>query len=592
VTQERKEDGTRRNSPRFADPSRAIFDSEAHVVNWFEAARERFSGPGEFPLIDDKKIVEGEAVYEYWPWCDGWKRKRNAEALREAALTADHFDPPVRFVYLNLFYRLAHYSAERVSQDVEDQDGADIHREQFGRDLQALVGLVDVQQCKDAREVRWEIVNACAIRDWKRAERLYARLEELAEGGIAHVLAIRARFEFLAVFAQRWELDLDLWAWSPTPTRGEPILRLFLCGGAVRDDPAPALSPDELNRVEDAAHHLTKAVRDEPGLDIIYQFLLLRCHLALSRFRDASADCEILLRRRSEFPGQSTRDFDFERHYASRLYALAVDAYESDGEIERAISTSDRWMREFPDQPGIHERRSRLFRMQGDFTPAYEELRKEVDKNPLRGKDPAVEMALAFGNLYQDQETQWETFKRGVDARDEELVRVVLRVHWPQLERLAERNIKDWVDACYLLLCRKPNNPPMAMNTLARLVENELRTRVFGRFRKELGTEEISSMRVGTDPLAKYLSGDDRIALGQMLNEIRFPDARTAAGLRFRQWLRDENLLPRLQDIDLGRLYNLHIPGKHTKETYTPSWEDAEELAKLSRGVLSIILQG
>jgi len=83
----------------------------------------------------------------------------------------------------------------------------------------------------------------------------------------------------------------------------------------------------------------------------------------------------------------------------------------------------------------------------------------------------------------------------------------------------------------------------------------------------------------GVGPLAKYLGGDDRIALGQMLNEIPFSDARTAAGLRFRQWLRDESLLPRLQEIDLHRLYKLHIPGKHTNESHTSSWRMQSEIS-------------
>ena len=88
-------------------------DSESHVVNWFDAARERFGGPGEFPLIDDKETVEEKAVYEHWPWSIGFGR--DADRLRQEALTVDHLDLPVRFVYLNLFYRLAHYPAEQVA---------------------------------------------------------------------------------------------------------------------------------------------------------------------------------------------------------------------------------------------------------------------------------------------------------------------------------------------------------------------------------------------------------------------------------------------------------------------------------------------
>jgi hypothetical protein len=126
-------------------------DSEGYVVNWFEAARERFGGSGDYPLIDDDEIVETKAVDEYWPWVYG-RRQRDVDELRKVALMADHFDPSVRFVYLNLFYRLAHYPAEQVASVVEDQEEAASHRKQFENDLQILVRLVDVEHCKYARE--------------------------------------------------------------------------------------------------------------------------------------------------------------------------------------------------------------------------------------------------------------------------------------------------------------------------------------------------------------------------------------------------------------------------------------------------------
>jgi hypothetical protein len=74
-------------------------DSEGYVVNWFEAARERFAGPGQFPLIDDREIVEEKAVYERWPSFLG--SERDVDGLRQEALAVDHLDLPVRFVYLN-----------------------------------------------------------------------------------------------------------------------------------------------------------------------------------------------------------------------------------------------------------------------------------------------------------------------------------------------------------------------------------------------------------------------------------------------------------------------------------------------------------
>jgi hypothetical protein len=53
------------------------------------------------------------------------------EELFQQALMSDHGDLPVRFVYLNLFYRLAHYPAEKIASVVEDQQSAADYRAQF-----------------------------------------------------------------------------------------------------------------------------------------------------------------------------------------------------------------------------------------------------------------------------------------------------------------------------------------------------------------------------------------------------------------------------------------------------------------------------
>ena len=150
----------------------ATFDTE------IQAARERFGRAGEYPLIDDAAIIDEKALYQFWPWdC----RLRRAEELFRQALTSDHYDIPVRFVYLNLFFRLAHYPAEDIASVVEDQQGAAGYRAQFLEYLGTLLDLVDPNNYEDPRTVRWEIVNACSIRRWIRARELYDRLESMVE---------------------------------------------------------------------------------------------------------------------------------------------------------------------------------------------------------------------------------------------------------------------------------------------------------------------------------------------------------------------------------------------------------------------------
>ena len=97
---------------------------------WFQAARDRFGLAGEYPLIDDAEIIEDKVLHDFWPWVS-WPGSRSAKELFDQALTRDHYDLPVRFVYLNLFFRLAHYSAEELASVVEDQDCAADYGAQF-----------------------------------------------------------------------------------------------------------------------------------------------------------------------------------------------------------------------------------------------------------------------------------------------------------------------------------------------------------------------------------------------------------------------------------------------------------------------------
>jgi hypothetical protein len=117
----------------------------------------------------------------------------------EAALTSNHSDLPVRFIWLNLFYRLAHYPADDRAVVNRGSENAEGHRQEFLNDLKTLVGLTrdEAAGCKDPRRVRWEISNACAIRDWDFAGSLYTRLEEMVSAEQkSQVLAMHGRQEF------------------------------------------------------------------------------------------------------------------------------------------------------------------------------------------------------------------------------------------------------------------------------------------------------------------------------------------------------------------------------------------------------------
>jgi hypothetical protein len=364
-------------------------------MEWFqnalERARERFGSSDEYPLIDDGEVLDRNVIYELWPWEHGSWARHKRETLMEAALTGNHSDLPIHFIWLNLFYRLAHYPADEIAVVIEDRENAGGHRQEFLDDLKTLVGLTqdEAANSKDPRRLRWEISNACAVRDWDSGGSLYARLEELFSiEQRAQILAMHGRHEFLAVYASRWELEepgLHMWA----PISRSPFTTLMNIGISVRSlspggDAGP-LSPEEKGRTESAAYYLARALNGKVDADLVYRCLLLLCRMDLGDFRKAAVDCEALLKRREEFSVKPWRSLGHDLSIVSLLCALAVDSYEADGRVDRAITASDRWLKECPEESGVHERRSRLFLRQGDLDAAYEALRASNKTSTQRG---------------------------------------------------------------------------------------------------------------------------------------------------------------------------------------------------------------
>jgi hypothetical protein len=271
-----------------------------------------------------------------------------------------------------------------------------------------------------------------------------------------------------------------------------------------------------------------------------------------------------------------------------------VEAARSAGDIERAISANRRWIEEFPNEPGTFEQLSRLFWAQGDATNAYNYLRKEVDRNKARGQDTAVSMALAFGAAYRGADTQLADFEKQVDPVKLRQMGLIARVHWPQVDELDAGSVEDWVRACHCLFWHPLEDPRVPVIYFGRLLESELRLRVFDRFPGNLSQSEMESIRnsAETDALTWYLR-NGRLALGDMLKEFRQEDSpRSEASRQFRGWLERENpgLVPSLKKIGLRRPVDLHNAAKHGSEAPL-EWNDAEDMARLCRGLLSAVIE-
>jgi len=82
----------------------------------------------------------------------------------ENVLSRDPEDLATRFVSLNVYWRLMTF------RDTEDGDEShEPERKAFSDRLAFLVRLRDASPDLGLVDIRWEIVNACAIRDFERA---------------------------------------------------------------------------------------------------------------------------------------------------------------------------------------------------------------------------------------------------------------------------------------------------------------------------------------------------------------------------------------------------------------------------------------
>src|SRR5208283_1658804 len=138
---------------------------------WIDWARATFAEARPYPPID-------QSVYKFDLLCDAYAERTDNEATREhleSCLARDPNDIATRFVILNYYYELAHFDSER-------KEGYVAHlREQFRRDLEFFVGLRPVEECTDADDISWEVVNACSVRCWSRADALYRQLRSTGE---------------------------------------------------------------------------------------------------------------------------------------------------------------------------------------------------------------------------------------------------------------------------------------------------------------------------------------------------------------------------------------------------------------------------
>ena len=291
------------------------------VQEWIKWSRESLPETGDYPLLNVAKIKGTkcpwqEEIYSDFPYSDKGSRDKLL-TLFENHLSRDPADVSSRFTALNLHYALSAHANDDSDlksyyylTGVDDEDV----REDFAKNLAYLVRLLPVENCTDWRTIRWEICNACAIRDWgraRRARRLYDQLEALDLLELAEIQILRGQFNFSVVFDSKTPGNLDPQFWEPKLYYSEPDdslsceedlheFILFSWGlnparKRKEDEKEITLDEAERDRISDAANDFDKGLTKRPDLSPAYRSMLAACYFATGDFWNAAKNYEQVL---------------------------------------------------------------------------------------------------------------------------------------------------------------------------------------------------------------------------------------------------------------------------------------------------------
>ncbi len=252
------------------------------------------------------------------------------------------------------------------------------HRDYLGY----LVRLRDIES-SNPEQIRWEIVNACAVEDFERAlswcELFQQVLPEKAD-------YLKGRLHFLIPFSHLGRTyKLMKWNLPITPEEDQLVnWRLYML----------TVNPVDWGIDEKDRDHLRDAVKylaRDPDHALSARFMLARSYSETGDHIGAAREYAWLLQHRDRvqelweanpFCRNCFRPLN--EWLIPGLHKCLIHAY-AHFNTDEAIDAAERWVKEFPDQPGTYERMARLYQTKGDFKRAYEYLQKEADRNPRFG---------------------------------------------------------------------------------------------------------------------------------------------------------------------------------------------------------------
>ena len=597
--------------------------STEKVQEWSQWSRESLPETGDYPLLDVAKINGTDCPWQeniYFDFQDSDKGSRDKLlALFENYLSRDPADVSGRFTALNLHYAFSMFANDdselKTYFDVASVDHEDI-REDFANNLAYLVRLLPVENCTDWRTIRWEICNACAVRDWGRARKLHDQLEALDLLEPAERQVLRGQFNFFVAFGSKesrifhplfWEPKLydlkphDSLGWE-RESHERTLLWACLELGRRREDDEKEITLDEAkrDRIFDAANDLQKGLAKRPDLSPAYRSMLAVCFFATDEFGNAAKNYERVL-------VDSNSNISLTESFKIEIFKCIANCYQLAGETEKAQDTLNRCAGEFPTGKGIYKELARIQVQATKPELALESWTKESERDEAFGEDPLASTLLALGPVWGNSDQ--------IATRVEELIssnpqlsvslKSLLKAHWSSMDDLTPGAQAKWICGSCMILnptVDKIQQAHLAQAAAAQFgmaVELELKSRVFGKFRDYV--YQCSGLRslvenkrswAKDERFFKFLVSHEpmKLPLGQMHHAFRDCKKSNRDVLReFNRWVQQNRpTLLNYQNLRvLGDICNIHNPAKHGEGI---SEENARKVPHLCRKFLSELL--
>lgn len=576
------------------------------VNRWLDLARVLLAKHAQLPLIDERDIDMHAEL-----WC---ARELGDDSLRAAIdniLSRDPDDLAARFVALNAYYRLMATEIPSEIQFVNDREQVD--RAGIMEHLGYLVRLRDTKTCIDTTNIRWEIVNASAVKDYPRILALCDQLKGIVPDGERYYL--RGRAHFLIALLHTWDIDESLELWDMplgSPACGGPrgswrwvITSVLIAAGIQKMATREALTDDDRDHLRDATKFLEKTISSEWEAPATTRLMLARSYASIGDGNNAARHYQWILDHQDAFfrlceaeEGPLWEEVDHKRWRDPGIHTCLVNAYDDAGELDKAISAAKTWIEACPDYIGTFERMARLQQKRPDPIAAAEYMRKEADRREVLGdkaygEDPNVSIILALGGIVSSPRLD-ETLKNIASnhPRDIALVESVVKNCWPAFMRLAAEDQQQWVIGSFLLFTNLPQGAGTAVGCFARVVEGELRTHIFIPFAEHARSRQEILAGGADDPFSRYVrSGDKTFGLGPMFKVLGFA-RRPASPLisSFADWLKRGYpwLLAGLAPLRTDKIVDFRNRAVHPDVRLIEA-KEAEEASKLCREVINFL---